>query len=227
LSTIVGENGLPITAMLHGHPDLANENLLQLDAGYRLQVGSTASVDVSAFRGAYDHSATLETEVPQFDFLPYPHVVAGVHYDSLLKLRTTGAEVSGHWSPAWRWRFDGSYSALHVTPKLDPRSTDPAAAQFDGDAPAHQWQLHATSVITRRLQASAAVFRTGRLRQLMVPGYTRADARIEFKMTSQLTAAVAGQNLTTPSHLEFSDFNTGLVGSRVPRTARVQLRWQF
>jgi hypothetical protein len=81
--------------------------------------------------------------------------------------------------------------------------------------------------VTRRLQASAGLFRTGRLREMGVPAYTRADARVEFKVTAQVTAAMSGQNLTTPSHLEFSDSSQGLLGSRVPRTARVQLRWQF
>jgi len=225
--TIPAENGLPVASTLHGDPGLRSENLMQVDTGYRLQIGSTASVDVAAFRGAYDHSTTVETGVPQFDFMPYPHVSVGIQYGSLLSVRTHGVEVAGHWAPAWRWRVDGSYSALRVSPELDPSSLDAASAHFDGNAPQHQWQVHGTGLLTRRLQASAGIFRTGSLRVMAIPAYTRADARVEFKMTSRITAAVSGQNLATPSHLEFSDISQGLIGSRVPRTVRAQLRWQF
>jgi len=228
LATTTGDNGLPIVAMLYGTPDLPSENLLQVDAGYRLQVGSTASFDVSAFRGAYDHSTTFEALTPRFEFAPAPHLVVGSQYGSLLQVRTAGIEIAGHWSPGWRWRMDGSYSGLRFNPEVDAASTDTlGAARFDGNAPQHQWQLHATSGISRRLQVTAGVFYAGRLRQTSVPAYTRADGRIEFKVTSQVTASISGQNLLTPSHVEFSDYNLGLVGSRVPRTVRAQLRWQF
>jgi hypothetical protein len=71
------------------------------------------------------------------------------------------------------------------------------------------------------------LFSVGRLKTLNVAGYTRADARAEFKITQELAVIAIGQNLLEPSHWEFSDFQSALVGSRVPRRGQVQLRWRF
>ena len=98
---------------------------------------------------------------------------------------------------------------------------------FDGDAPQHQWQIHSTTQLSPRVQFDGSLYHVGRLQQLAVPAYTRVDARFEFKLTKQLSAIAVGQNLLQASHAEFSDVNSGVVGSSVPRGGRFQLRWRF
>jgi len=225
--SVPGDNGLPIVFGIIGNPNYRSEELLQLEGGYRIQLGSTASIDVAGFRGDYDNSSTIEPLAPTFETTPVPHVLVNVQYDNLLHVDTEGIEISGRWSPVPKWRLDGSYSAVHFRPHLDPASQDVAALSFDGNAPQHQWQIHSTTQLSPRVQFDGSLFHVGRLRQLDVPAYTRIDARLEFKLTRQLSAIAVGQNLLQAAHAEFSDVNSGVVGSTVPRSGRFQLRWQF
>ena len=222
-----GENGLPVALALFGNPEYDSEQLTQLDAGYRVQLGPTASVDVTGFRGGYEHSTTIEQLAPRFEVAPTPHILVPLQYGNLLDVETRGLETTARWSPVARWRMNGSYSYLRFTPRPSPATTDPTAGTFDGSAPRHQWQMQSTASVTSRVQATALVFRVGQLRQWALPAYTRADARLEVKLSPRLAAVVTGQNLLQPSHAEFSDALSGLAGSRVPRSGRVQLQWEF
>jgi outer membrane receptor protein involved in Fe transport len=76
------------------------------------------------------------------------------------------------------------------------------------------------------VQLSASVARTGHLRRLGVPAYTRLDARAEFRVNSRLTAAAVGQNLLSSQHAEFTSDILYLT-SGMPRSARLDLRWEF
>jgi iron complex outermembrane receptor protein len=227
-AVIPAENGVPVVIGVIGNPDYRSEELLQAEAGYRYQFGSTASIDVTVFDGHYNHSTTLEALAPAFELTPAPaHVLVSLQYANLLDVGSRGFEIAAHWAPVSTWRLDGSYSGLRLSPHVDPASQDPAAGTFDGSAPQHQWQLHSTTWLTTRAEADAGVYFVGRLREMNVPAYTRVDARFEFKLTKQLAAMAVGQNLFQSVHQEISSVNTGLVGSLVPRSGRVQLRWQF
>jgi hypothetical protein len=59
-----------------------------------------------------------------------------------------------------------------------------------------------------------------------VPAYLRADARIQVKLTDRLSAMLVGQNLLDPAHQEFASATTGMLTTLVPRSVRVQARWQ-
>jgi iron complex outermembrane receptor protein len=67
----------------------------------------------------------------------------------------------------------------------------------------------------------------GALGQLQIPSYTRADARVEWKLTSRVALAIQGQNLLSDSHLEFGGANTSIVTTRVPRSAGVRVMWSY
>ena len=58
-----------------------------------------------------------------------------------------------------------------------------------------------------------------------VPAYTRADARVEVRLTNHLSAIAAGRNLLDSTHAEFTAFTIAATG--VPRSADFQLVWRF
>ena len=226
LASLPGQ-GLPILIGLVGNPDYAAERLTQAEAGYRLRVGSTASIDVTAFRGRYDNLPTLEPQAPVFETTPGPaHIFVAYKFANLMHASTRGLELSANWSPVAKWQLNASYTALRFTPHVDATSLDSMAATFDGNAPRQQWQVHSTTQIGARTQVQAAVYRVGALEQLQVPAHTRFDTYIEFKLGRGFAAIVSGRNLLDASHFEFSSAEA-FAASSVPRSARVQLRWQF
>ena len=140
---------------------------------------------------------------------------------------TAGVEIAAHWTPFGTWRIDGSYSAFHLTPHLDPASKDPAAVTFDGGAPAAQYQVHTSVRLGPKAEVTTGLYHVGPLLKTNVPAYTRADARLEFAATKQLSVVATGRNLLERTHRENADPTNPLTSTLVPRTGSVRLVWRF
>ena len=201
--------GLPLFVTALGNPAAQTETLVDAEAGYRLEIGSAASIDVTGFVGRYDHLATQETSAPLVQFVPSPRILVTSQFGNQLEATTRGLEVAGHWTPAPAWRLDGSYTAFHVTPQLAAASQDPTAAVSDGSAPRAQWRLASVFSPAARATVNVAIFHVGPLEQLQVAAYTRADISAEWRFTSQLSLTAIGQNLLNAAHTEFAG-NAGL-----------------
>jgi iron complex outermembrane receptor protein len=226
-AAVPGSAGVPLVFGLVGNPEFQTEHLTEIEAGYRFQVGSSAAFDLAVFRGSYDSLGTQEPIAPSFKTSPERHLLLATQYSNLLRADTAGVEIAGHWVPATWWRLDGSYSGFRVSPHLDGASRDPAGAGFDGNAPQHQWQLHSSLWPIPRIQFDASLFHVGRLRQLGARAYTRADVRVELKLSDRLSAIVTGQNLFDRAHAEYPSEHMPIVTTEVPRAAHVSLSWKF
>ena len=220
-------SGLPLIVSLQGNPEAETESLVDAETGYRLEIGTAASIDVTAFMGRYDHLRTQEPSAPSVKFVPSPHIRVDTLFSNHLEATTRGFEVAGHWMPVRAWRLVGSYTAFHITPRLAATSLDPAAAREDGNAASAQWQLRSVLSPGSRATVSLALFHVGELAQLQVAAYTRADVIAEWRFTSRISAVAIGQNLFDPAHFEFGGTASLLMPTQVPRSASLQLRWTF
>jgi iron complex outermembrane receptor protein len=219
-------DGLPIVAGVVGNPEYQAEAFHDTEAGYRLALGSTAVVDLTAFRGHYSRLSTTEPLPPVFEAAPAPaHLLIPARFENRLQAETRGLEVAAHMTPTPGWRLDASYSTFRLTARADAGSADPDASLYDGNAPAHQWQVRSTHELGSRTEVDGALFYMGALRRLGVPAHTGADARIAVALTSRLSAAVAGRNLFESSHAEY-DSNV-IVATRIPRSVTVYLVWKY
>ena len=52
------------------------------------------------------------------------------------------------------------------------------------------------------------------------------DANAEFRLNRRVSAAIVGQNLSNGNHVEFASQAIFLT-SRLPRSTRLDLRWEF
>jgi iron complex outermembrane receptor protein len=225
--TVIQGADLPIVFGFRADPAYRSEGFVQVEAGYRILLGPTASLDVAAFGGSYEGLAAVQPIAPTLELTPAPaHIFAGSTLLNLLDVRTRGAEVNAHWAPVQPWQLEASYSFLDLSSHADPAKLIAPIAANDGNAPRHQWQLRSAIAVRPGLQANASVSRVARLRVLEVPAYTRVDAGFEYRLNKYLTAAVAGQNLLSDQHREFAS-PTVFLASSMPRRARIDLRWQF
>jgi iron complex outermembrane receptor protein len=222
---VASPSGLPLVVTALGNPAAATETLVDAEAGYRLELGTAASIDVTGFVGRYDHLVTNEVAAPIVQFVPSPQILVTSHVGNQLAATTRGLEVAGHWTPVRAWRFDGSYTAFHVTPKLAAASLDPLAARADGSAPRAQWQVRTVFSPVTRATLDFALFRVGPIEQLPVAAYTRADISAEWRFTSRLSAMAIGQNLLDAAHAEFAGTGSLLLPTEVPRSVSLRLRW--
>ncbi len=225
-AVVVPNAGLPVVVGFRGNPAYKAEALVDVEAGYRAEIGSAAFIDLTTFRGHYANLPTNEPRPPAFETTPGPpHIFAGGQFENLMSADTTGVEIAAHLSPVPAWRLDASYSAFQLTPHVDPSSLDPLAPGKDGNAPGMQWQLHSNFALGARTEIDGALFHTGRLRTIDVPAYTRADVRVQFTLTPHLSAVAAGKNLLDSAHAEFQ--SSYVVASKIPRSMNVQLIWRY
>jgi len=217
--------GLPLVIASEGNPDLQTEAFADGEAGYRLEIGNAASIDVTGFVGTYAHLVTHETAAPVFQLVPAPQLLVVSQGGNLLEATTRGLEISGHWAPAPAWSLDGSYTAFHLTPHLAAASLDPVSGATDGNAPTDQWQIRSTFSPNARATVNAALFRVGPVVQLAVPGYTRADVNAEWHFSPRVSLMAIGQNLLDASHAEFAGTSSLLRPTLVPRAFSLRLRW--
>ena len=220
-------SGLPLMVVALGNPAAKPERLVDAEAGYRLEVGTVASLDVTGFVGAYDQLSTRETSTPAVLFVPSPHVLVTSQLGNLLEATTRGLELAGQWTPIPAWRLDGSYTAFHVTPHPAVTSLDPAAATEDGSTPTTQWHVRSAFTPGTRATLDFLIFHAGPLERYQVDAYTRADLTAEWRFARRLAVMAIGQNLFDAGHAEFSTAGSVLLSTQVARSASLRLRWTF
>jgi iron complex outermembrane receptor protein len=220
-------SGLPLFVTSLGNSASKTETFVDAEAGYRLEIGTMAAIDITGFAGRYDHLVTQEVGAPVVQFVPSPEILVIGHGDNLLAATTRGLEVAGHWSPAAAWRFDASYTAFHLTPHLAAGSLDPLAGTYDGDAPGAQWQLRSGFSPTPHTTLNLAIFHVGSLEQMQVAAYTRADLNAEWRFVHGLSLMAIGQNLSSAAHVEFAGPSSLLMATQVPRSVSLRMRWAF
>jgi iron complex outermembrane receptor protein len=222
---VASPSGLPLIVSALGNPAAQTETLVDAEAGYRLELGTAASIDVTGFVGRYHNLVTTEVAAPIVQFVPSPQILVISHVGNQLAATTRGLEVAGHWAPVRAWRFDGSYTAFHVDPQLAATSLDPTAASTDGSAPRAQWQVRTVFSPGTRASLDVAFFHVGPIEQLPVAAYTRADISAEWRFSSRLSAMAIGQNLLDAAHAEFAGTGSLLLPTQVPRSVSLRLRW--
>ncbi len=219
-----GPGGLPLLVTALGNPSVGTETLVDAEAGYRFEIGTAASIDITGYIGHYEHLTTQEVAAPIVQFVPSPQIVLSTHFANELNATTHGVEIAGRWTPVPAWRLDGGYTAFRITPQLAATSHDPFAASADGNAPRTQWQLRSTFSPDRLVTIGVGLFHVGPLVQLQVGAYTRADINVEWRFTRRLSLMAIGQNVLDPAHTEFG-MSSLLLPTQVPRSVAVRLRW--
>jgi iron complex outermembrane receptor protein len=227
-TSFIGQGGLPVVIGAIGNPAYKSEEVVSGEGGYRLEIGTAASVDLTTFVTSYGNLKTSEPLAPRMEMEPGPpHLFIPLQFGNLLEATTHGVEIAARWTPVHWWRLEGGYSTFNLTPHLSPESQDPTAASYDGDAPGVQWQARSAVSVTSRLQLDTLLFHAGALRGLDVPAYTRADVRAELGLTRQLSATLVTQNLFDPRHVEFASVGGFVAATQIPRSVKLQLRWHF
>jgi iron complex outermembrane recepter protein len=228
LPPMPGPNGLAIIAGIASNPNLENESLLNVEAGYRVNAAGRISLDAVAFGGRYNDLQTQEPPTqPTFALVNgVPTLFAMASFQNLQQATTTGAEVivRGQITPAWE--ADVSMSAFRMATTRNG-SLDTHSSTIDGDTAARQWRVHSGWSLGTHRHADLRLIHVGALRAAGVPAYTRLDARLEWGLTSQLSIIGDGQNLLSRSHIESATFTGALVTTRIPRSGNLGLVWRF
>ena len=221
----------PLFGLVHvlGTPGLRPETMLAYEAGQRVQLGPTVSLDVSVFYNVHQHLIGRNTGSPFF--VPprpneLPHLDLPVQFENALQGVSYGSELSASWAPAERWRVMAGYSWLRTQTRAYPGMTINDPADTGGTSPQQQWELRSHLDLTKRLDLDTALYFYGAMPAIGVPRYLRGDLRLGWRPKEKVEFSAGVQNAFDPSHLEF--FSTRLRESlNVPRNVYGALAWRF
>jgi iron complex outermembrane recepter protein len=210
--------------------NLKAERLRDFETGYRAQLKSRLSLDVSTFLGFYSDLRTQEIGVPVFTFTPMPpHLVIPLLVRDLGHGQSYGGEVFLNWNATPRWRLSPGYSYLRVNLTREPGSQDTTLQSTASASPRNEFQMRSLLNLTRHVDWDASVAYTGTLRDGgngATPSYTRVDTRLEWRVGEHAALSLAGQNLLTPRHFEFQDVYP-IRAAFIERKVSGTITWRF
>jgi iron complex outermembrane recepter protein len=217
-------SGVVMPIELNGNPDMESERMRGFEAGYRVQFG-TASLDVAAFRNAYDRLQSAEPV--GMSFLPNGIPMMQLTIGNGVEGDTKGVEVVGTWSPATWVRFTGNYTRLALEVRPSVGSHDVFATQMENSTAPRQ-QVHGRVYVDLpyRLDASALVWRVGALEGVPVDAYTRLDLRLGWEATRRIELALGAQNLLRDESPEYFEL-TGAQALPNQPAAFGEVKWRF
>ena len=209
------ERDLVAPGIVEKSSEFSSEKLVAYEAGWRAQVGRSASFSVSLFYNDYTDLRTTSLGDP----VSFP-----VHFGNGLRGHTDGVDAWTTVRLSSTWRIDGGVEFLSKHFSLKPGATDIAGSQTVlGHDPGHQFFVRSYVDLPHDTQLYVGVRQIGALADVGVPRYLEADVRLAWRMQPNLELSVAGYNLVHARHAEA----TVPPIYEIPRHGGVGLRWSF
>jgi iron complex outermembrane recepter protein len=190
----------PVYVTIEGSDQFESEELIALEAGYRVQPADAVYLDLSLFYNEYDHLQTTEPGDPVF-VLP-SHIVLPNALANNLHGNSRGGTVMLNWQAAAMWRLRLNYAYLDLSLSTRAGSQDISAAGIGGNSPRHQIAIHSFLDLLDRFSLYTALRHVGELPNPGVDRYTALDLSLQWRPSDDVTLSLTGQNLSG-GHLEF------------------------
>jgi iron complex outermembrane recepter protein len=229
LATFTEPDGTLALVALIANPHVQNESLIAYEFGYRASILDRLSVDFAAYYNDYSHQETDEPTTPFFENTPAPpHLVIPTTFENLMHGEASGFEISANWKPVKRWTLSPGYAFEGIHMHTAPSSQDTtSAAGAEGSSPVHSAQLRSHLALWRSLSWDASTYFVDRLRDPVIPAYTRFDTQLSWKFGERGTFSLVGQNLLKDHHEEFVDSTESTRTTEVKRSAFAKFTWLF
>jgi iron complex outermembrane receptor protein len=204
--------------------DFKSEQLKAYELGYRIQLTSTISADVAAFRNIYEQLATYRflSFVPVVNGIDPPHFLLPVQFTNDMEGKSHGFEASFNWAvnQDLKVALDYSYLRLQVT-ALDPTQESPEYLYPKEQVGikiywnlSDSWTLDTTASHVDKLPGGS------------VPAYTRLDVNLGGQLSKTLRLNLVGQNLLEKTHREFGAIGDPNV-AEIERSIFAKFTWVF
>ncbi|HKX30081.1 MAG TPA: TonB-dependent receptor [Blastocatellia bacterium] len=222
-----GPDGLIVFSTLIGSPDPQSEELRAYELGYRAQPSRKLSLDLAAFYNVYDRLVTFDPGPPFFDTFGYPHLTIPLRFGNLMNGRVYGAELSATADLTRRWRVRGGYSFLAAELNHKLAGQDQNVDLGENHSPKHQFQVHSYFKLPGRLELDNGLYYLTKLSAQSIPGYTRLDLRLGWKMRESFELSFGAQNLLDDRHPEFNSLDSIVITSQAKRSFYGKATWRF
>ncbi len=197
-------------------------------------MSSRTLIDVSLYRNSY----TRLNDTYQVPFSLDPATIGAVLASGApLSVSATqvngrdisarGGEIEIHHELHRTWRLTASYSGAFLSTRIRPEFDPARILDLTSFYPKHMAQLRSSWDLSRRWLADLEIYRTAALvdaSQSHQPAFTRADARLEYKLTERASLSLQGRHLLRPWQTEYP--GESLYPNRsIGRSITLGLRW--
>jgi iron complex outermembrane receptor protein len=211
----------PVFVNVNGNRDYESEELSSLEAGYRIRIRDSLSVDVAVFTNEYDKLQTQEAVPPIVVPGPPTYLLIRATLDNGLGADSSGGTIAVNWQPLQRLRLQMHYARLNLDLDLDAGSNDLNAVNVAGNSPENQIGAHAFVELPHHLSLYAGARYVDELPNQGVPSYTALDLSLAWNPTPRLRVSATMNNANDARHLEFGS------GRYIERRAFLQASWTF
>jgi iron complex outermembrane recepter protein len=194
---------------LVGSSDFDSETVIAYELGYRAELGTKASVSVSAFYNDYDDLRST-SDTPTTPYYPFPYPV---FFQNNLEGDTFGIEFTGTYQALSWWRLHAGYDLLVENIHVKPGEVDETGGLNETADPRNQFSVRSTMDLEHGLQLDTALRwvdtltinsgPTGGDVAGTVPSYFELDVRMAWHPTKRLELSAVGENLLHPLHPEY------------------------
>lgn len=221
-STLATANGVRVAFV--PNENFKSEDLTAYELGYRNQITSSLSVDLSTFYNDYQHlsTITIQTPVPVNNNIDPPHLLIPVIFSNNMKGTSTGFESATNWNISKDLKVIATYTYLHMS--LD--ALDPTQEGAEKIYPQHQAGIKLFWNINTHWTLDTSTTYVDDLTAFNIDDHVSLNINISAKINEHLRVNLIGQNLTDNSHREFGssdDINSG----EIERSIFGKLTWQF
>jgi len=196
------EDGTPALVPFRGSRGQPAEEHIAFELGYRAQLNSRLTLDLTAFHSRYDHLWTSEPDAPFPEGAPVPHVVLPFRSDDQARASTWGFEAAAAWRVLDHWRVQAAYSFLKLRFIPESDSADPASATAERQIPRHIISLRSSHELPGNLELDLWARFVDAQPAFGVPSYLTLDARLCWKPRRDVELFIVGQNLLQRHHRE-------------------------
>jgi len=186
--------GLPPGGASLGNPAFRPEKLTSVEAGWRAQLSSTLSSDLSIYRSRYKDLQTLE-----FDG------VANLIYYNHARGTTRGLEWALDWQAAANWQLRGGLTLYREALEFTSPPAGPGLIGFKGGFPREQLFVRSLWDLSHDQRFDVTWRGVGAMPERGVPGYGTFDMRWSRRLDRRTDLSLIGRNLFGPKHREFGD----------------------
>jgi len=193
----------PLTLVrVEGNEDFESESVVAAEVGYRGELASWLSLDVSAYHSWYDRLRSTHPLAPTTED---GRTVLPVTIGNDANARTWGGTVAVNWHPATRVLVRGSYTRLEMRVTSDSDAAPNSVPNISAGAnPEHFGSLAVFVALPRDLELHLIGRYVGALSTPLIEDYVEAGARLGWRVTPNFSVGIRGENLLHDRHAEFA-----------------------
>jgi len=228
---VVLPNGLspiPTAIDLIPNDDANAEDLIALEAGYRVQPTPALNLDLALFYNIYDDILQPVEQTTTISALP-PAVLTTQRLENIGEALAYGFELAAEYQVQPWWHLRSAYGLTVIDAEADSDST---AAILNAEAleeatPRNQALVRSSMDLRKNVELDVTLRYVDKVERFDIPSYTAVDVRLGWQPADGVELSLTGQNLFDGEHPEYQSEANSPVATEVPRSVFARLTLRF